>query len=298
MNASIPHVMPPHEHMPVPEHLRHALPPEPKRPLLVFEGAQRRRQLIVYAAIHVVLFGGLAYTAATNPLLVVFGLLLCYALENLMFVFGHVALHALFIEFKESEMMTIGHHSFVHHYRNIRAYHQSWLASRLSYFYCPQLGLLSSTTHGYLIMQLLTAGIITMFDWRAGLCALACMWAMRSLQSICHEYYHHNDRPSFYSLPTRLLLEGLEAIGILSTRRHLIHHRHHLRNLHQVSEWTDMWMPGAERVGRALWSRLLTLYIPGQQKMIDSIRWSFLRYAALNYGVIIVAFVTMAKLLD
>lgn len=292
MNASISAAGPRREHM------RSVLPPEPPRPLLVFEGARRRRQLLVYTVLHVVIFVGLAYTLATNPMLALVGLLLCYVLENLMFVFGHIALHCSFIEFKESEMMTIGHHSFVHHYRDIRAYHKSWLASRLSYFYCPHRGLRSMSTKGYLIAQLCSAGIIALFDWRAGLCALACMWSMRSLQSVCHEYYHHNDRTSFYWLPTRLMLEGLEAVGILSTRRHLLHHRHHLRNLDEVNEWTDMWLPGAERVGRTVWSWLLARHVPGERKMLEGIRQIYRGYAAMHYTAIIVSFIAMAKLLD
>lgn len=274
--------------------LRSALPPEPARPLLVFTGPQRTRQMLIYVALHTVIFGGLAYTLATNPALALFGLLLCYLLENLMFVFGHLALHVTFIEFPEASMMTLGHHSFVHHYRDIRAYHKSWLASRLSYFYCPKLGLRSMSTKGYLLAQLASAAIISVLDWRAGLCALACMWALRSLQSIVHEYYHHNDREKFYWRPTLVALRGLEAIGILSTKRHLRHHRHHLRNLDEVHEWTDMWLPGAERLGNAIWRRMLARHIPGEQRMIDAIRKLYTRYAVLHYALVVISFVAIA----
>jgi hypothetical protein len=280
-----------------PAYSRAALPPEPPRPLLVLTGAARRRHLLIYAAIHAVLFGGLLYGLVTAPALVLFGLALCYALENLMFVFGHIALHVTFIEFPEQSMMTLGHHSFVHHYRDIRAYHRSWLATRLSYFYCPQLGLRSMSTKGYLVAQLVAATIIAAFDLRAGVCALACMWAMRSLQSICHEYYHNDDREGFYWPPTRLLLAALEALGVLSTRRHLRHHRHHLRNLDAVHDWTDMWLPGAERLGGLVWRRMLARHVPGEQRMIAAIRRLFTGYAALHYAVVIVGFLAAAAVL-
>ncbi len=277
------------------EHLRAALPAEPPRPLLVFEGAERTRHLLVYAAIHIVIFGGLAYSLATNPALALIGVLLCYVLENVMFVFGHVALHVTFIEFPEGSMMTLGHHSFIHHYRDIRAYHRSWLATRLSYFYCPRLGLRSMSTRGYLVAQLCSAAAIAAFDWRAGLCALACMWSMRSLQSICHEYYHHDDREGFYWAPTLRLLRGLEAIGVLSTTRHRRHHRHHLHSLDKVHDWTDMWLPGAERLGRRLWREMLARHVPGEERMIDAIRGVFTAYAALHYAAIIAGFVAMVR---
>ena len=75
---------------PRPAYSRAALPPEPPRPLLVFAGAERRWNLLIYAALHVVIFGGLLFGLVTAPALVLFGLLLCYALENLMFVFEDI----------------------------------------------------------------------------------------------------------------------------------------------------------------------------------------------------------------
>ena len=257
------------QHAVRPSSLREPLPPEP-RPILLLEGQPRLRMLAAYAALHVFIFAGLVYTVSWSPELALGALLLCYVLENILFVLGHVGLHASFIETPEPQMTTITHHSFAHHYRDIRAYHKTWLSSRMSYFVCPRNGFNTLTSYIYLVAPVLSAAVISLVDWRVGLCALSSLWGAHALQAVCHEWYHHNDREGFYWWPTRLFLSGLERVGIMSTRKHLDHHRHHLHSLGDVHDWLDLYLPGGERLGDALWGWLLRKHVPGERNMIKA----------------------------
>ena len=135
-------------------------------------------------------------------------------------------------------------------------------------------------------MMLSSAAIIALVDWRVAVCALASLWGAHALQTVCHEWYHNNERETFYWKPTYLLLSGLERIGIMSTDQHIDHHRHHLHNLDEVHEWTDLYLPGSERMGGALWSWVIAKYVPGERKMIEAM----LRFSGIYYAVHFIAF--------
>ena len=96
--------------------------PRQRRPTLLLEGAQRKKMLAAYIAQHAFIFIGLAYTLSWSPLLCLGAVVLCYLLENVLFIIGHVGLHVSFIETPESQMTTVTHHSFYHHYRDTVSY--------------------------------------------------------------------------------------------------------------------------------------------------------------------------------
>ncbi|MCB9744377.1 MAG: hypothetical protein H6741_21995 [Alphaproteobacteria bacterium] len=273
-------------------------PPESPRPMLILQGRRRALALGLYGLITAVALGGLLYTALTAPALALGGLALCYVLENLMFVLGHLGLHAAFIELREGQMATLTHHAFLHHYRDIHAFHKSWLETRLSYFLCPIRGLRSPTTYGYLIAYLLTAGLVAAASgWAAGLAALSGLFSLRLLQSLCHEWYHQPDRVGYYWRPTRWLLSALERLGVLSTLRHRRHHRHHLKNLHEVHHWVDMSLPGADRLGDAIWRHVLREHRAGERRMMERYVRVFAAYSLGHYALIGLFFALGARAL-
>ena len=274
---------------------RDVLPPEERRALLIVEGSRRHALLAVYAALNVVIFGGLLYTMTWAPLLAVSCLLLCYYLENVTFVIAHVGLHGVFMEAPESRMTTVTLHAFIHHYRDVRAYRKAWLESRLAYFFCPRRPLGTITTHLYVTLPLVSAGLVALVDWRVGLCVLSCMWGAHALQSVCHEWYHNDkQREDFYWAPTYWLLSALERVGIMSTARHIDHHRHHLRNLDEVDNWLDLYIPGGEALGEALWAWLVPQHVPGETRMVDRMLLFCRVYYPLQFAAVTGLFALVA----
>jgi len=267
---------------------------DPSRPMLRLEGGRRRRMLVAYGLLNLVVFGGLVVSAATIPKVLLVGLVLAYVLENTMFVVAHVGLHCSFMETPEREMPTITHHSFLHHYRDIRTYSKSWLESRLGYFYCPRLGFRTITAHGTITAPLLVAGGLAWWDWRVGLCALSCTWGAHLLQTIAHEWYHNPDRGTFYWAPTRWLLGGLERVGLMSTARHNRHHGHHLRNLDAVHNWLDLYLPGGEWLGDTLFAAAKKRFVPGQRRMVRTIIAAYAVYTPIHFGVLVGGFLLAA----
>jgi hypothetical protein len=216
------------------------------------------------------------------------GLLLAYVFEQVGFVIAHVGLHSSFMETPEAEMPTVTHHAFIHHYRDIRAYHRSWLSSRLSCFFCPQRPLGTLTALGRTALPLvLAAGLAAATEWRAGATLLACLWANHLLQGVAHEWYHNDQRETFYTPPMRWFLSGLEAIGVMDGRRHRRHHAHHLHSLDAVQDWVDLSLPGAEWLGRTFWRRQLARYRAGERAMVPGIIKMYLVFLPLQFGTLL-----------
>lgn len=274
---------------------RALLPTEPDRGLLHLRGGQRLRMELVYVAIHLVVGGGLLAGLSWSPLAVLGGLVLAYIFEQLGFVLAHVGLHSSFMETPEAEMPTVTHHAFIHHYRDIRAYHRSWLASRLSYFFCPQRPFGTLTALGRTALPLVLAGGLALaVDWRAGATLLACLWANHLLQGVAHEWYHNDQRDTFYTPPMRWFLVGLEAVGVMDGKRHRRHHAHHLHSLDEVQDWVDLSLPGAEWLGRTLWRRQLRRYRAGERAMVPGIIGMYLVFLPLQFGTLLAFFAGMA----
>ncbi len=253
-------------------------------------GVERIFHMIFLYFIFIFAIVGTVYAATQSVLLVIFGLLVCYYLENMLFVFGHIGFHAAFIEYPEKKMSTLSHHSFIHHYRRIQVYHETWLETRISYFFCPKKYFRSPVTLGHIIPQCLTGLILFLINPILGIAALSFIWLMHLLQAICHEWYHNRDRENFYVKPLHYLMLFLEKIGIMSRKKHAEHHKHGLDNLHQVSLWLDMYIPGGEAVGNFIWKKTLAKYKKGEYNMTDFIRKIFYVYIFLNHLILIAMF--------
>jgi hypothetical protein len=97
-------------------------------------GVKRIAFLALYGFIVSSSLGGMVYTFYVNPLFGLMILPVSYVFNNLLFLANHSRLHASFIELPEEKMSVICHHAFIHHYRNTRVFHETWLETRMSYF--------------------------------------------------------------------------------------------------------------------------------------------------------------------
>ena len=90
-------------------------------------GVRRTVCLAVYVSIVCAAFSGALYSLYVDPVFVLAVLPVCYAINNVTFLTVHCKLHASFIDLREEEMGVICHNSFIHHYRNIKVYHEKWV---------------------------------------------------------------------------------------------------------------------------------------------------------------------------
>jgi len=237
---------------------------------------------------------GSAYTAYKSLPLFIFGLALCYFLENIMFMLGHIAFHADFIEIPEKNMGILVHHSFIHHYRNTRVYHERWLETRLSYIFDPVDHFKSFTTWTNFISEVGVAIILYCIDPLLGISALSFMWITRLLQSVCHEWYHNNKRETFYTKPIYYLMVFFEKIGLMSTKNHKRHHQHNLKSLNKASVWLDLYMPFGstlEKIGDLIWEKALLRYQPQKLNMVKYVLGITLICFIIQYVIILFGFI-------
>jgi hypothetical protein len=192
----------------------------------------------------------------------------CYVTNNVMFLTGHSRLHASFIELPEREMSVICHHSFIHHYRNPRVYHETWLETRMSYFLDTRT-LFDPVFRGMAVVIPLTAAVLYQIDPLLGIAYFSTQYAAELLQSTIHEWYHNpvRNRKTFYTSPVYWAFTFLEKTGLASTKHHMAHHRHQLDDLENVEVWMDLRVPFLETLGSRLWTAALARYVPGQRNM-------------------------------
>ena len=255
-----------------------------------------KRVLFIFILYSILIFSlvGAAYTAYKSLPLFIFGLALCYFLENIMFVLGHIAFHADFIEIPEKTMGILVHNAFIHHYRNIRVFHEKWLETRLSYFFDPIDFLKSFTTWTNLISEVLVSIILFQIDPLLGISALSFMWITRLLQSVCHEWYHNNEKETFYTKPMYYLMMFFEKIGLMSTKNHKKHHQHNIKSLNRASVWLDLYMPFGsflEKIGDFIWKKALLRYKPRKLNMVKYVLYITLICFIIQYLIIIFGFV-------
>ena len=98
---------------------------------VLLSGFKRIVFLVLYVVIVSSSIGGLIYTFYVSPLFGLIVLPICYVFNNLLFLNTHSRLHASFIELREAEMNVLCHHAFIHHYRNISVFHETWLETRV-----------------------------------------------------------------------------------------------------------------------------------------------------------------------
>jgi hypothetical protein len=257
---------------------------------LTLRGGRRAVYLAFYASVVAVAIGGTAYTLWVSPVIGLFGLSIFYVFNNVAFVMSHLRFHAAFIELPESRMDVLIHHSFIHHYRDSGVYHKTWLESRVSYFMDPKLGVFDHAFIGMGPLTFLTVWFLWRFSPVLGISFIAMGWGAQLLQSAIHEWYHNppRNRRAFYNPVVYGLFTVLEAIGIASTRKHGLHHRHQLKNLNEVVRWLDLSVPLLERLPELVWKKALTKYVPGEERMSAFVKKvAFASYTAIHVTLVL-----------
>ncbi len=237
-------------------------------------GTRRKVFLAFYGAIVVSAITGLAYTFYFNPLFGLTALVVGYCFDNLAFTCGHVGFHAEFIDSSEGKMKTLSHHAFIHHYRNIRVFHETWLETRMSYFVDPRTVVTAKSCVKFLAIALVFFPVIYFVHPVLGIAIYSAQAVPLLLQSTVHEWYHNppNNRASFYSPPVYWFFTLLEKLSIASTRDHMVHHRHGLNDLDHVHKWLDLRLPFGELMPSLLWRKALSVYEPGESRMTEFAR--------------------------
>ncbi|MBA2648171.1 MAG: hypothetical protein H0U75_01005 [Legionella sp.] len=247
----------------------HILEDKPMPPF-VLEGFNRKIYLFVYLLVVAFAILGCSYSIYLNPKFAIIGLFFCYMADNFLFAIFHLRLHGLFIELPEHKMNVFEHHSFIHHYRNIKVYHEHWLETRIAYFIDPR----AITTNRLMFLykihfNILTSVLLGILNPIIGITYFSGILATNLLQSTIHEWYHNpiKNRKNFYNPILFIFLSGLEKIKIASSKRHLRHHKHNLSNLDKAESWMDLYTPAGEWLANKLWKRILTKYVPGEYNM-------------------------------
>jgi hypothetical protein len=122
---------------------------------------------------------------------------------------------------------------------------------------------------GFVVLTPLTSAILYGIDPVLGIAFLSSQYLAELLQSTVHEWYHNpvRHRKAFYSFPVYWLFTFLERIGLASTKRHNVHHRHQVPTLDKVEGWLDLYVPLAEVLGSRFWNKALERYVPGNTYM-------------------------------
>jgi hypothetical protein len=247
---------------------RESIPGDREIEPLRLTGAPRAAFLALHVGLTAFILGGLAYVLYLEPLFGLTALVLGYFFENRGFVRGHLQFHAAFIEMPEEKMPTLIHHSLIHHYKNVRIFHETWLETRVSYFVEPRslFASLAKISVGFALVAAFCYVVDPVLG--IGMFAARAFWLL--VQSIIHEWYHNpvKNRKSFYTVPVYWFLTALEKAGLASTRGHARHHRHTLDDLDHVDRWLDLAAP-FERIGERKWAAALELYEPGKTNMSD-----------------------------
>jgi hypothetical protein len=235
-------------------------------------GFKRIVFLAFYALIVASSIGGMIYTFYISPWFALAILPGCYVFNNLLFLVNHSRLHASFIELPEEDMSVICHHSFIHHYRNICVYHETWLETRMSYFMDART-VFDRAFRGFVLGIPMISLLLYRIDPVLGIGFFSSQYLAELLQSTIHEWYHNpiRNRKTFYSFPVYWICTLMEKTELASTKRHLDHHRHQLPSLEKVETWLDLYVPFGEIPVSRYWKKALAKYVPGQTCMTDYI---------------------------
>jgi hypothetical protein len=231
---------------------------------------------IVFLALYVLIvsssIGGMLYTVYANPWFALMILPVSYFFNNLLFLVTHSRLHASFIELPEEKMSVICHHSFIHHYRNICVYHETWLETRMSYFMDARV-IFDPVFRGWVVGIPVISVLLYRIHPVLGIGFFSSQYLAELLQSTIHEWYHNpvRNRKTFYSFPVYWTCALMEKIGLASTKRHLDHHRHQLHSLENVEVWLDLYVPFGEIPVSRYWKKALSKYVPGETRITEYI---------------------------
>jgi len=269
------------------EYSRDRIPNDQEMPPYTLTGFKRIVFLVLYAFIVSSSIGGLLYTFYVNPLFGLMILPVCYVFNNLLFLVNHSRLHASFIELPEAEMSVICHHAFIHHYRNTRVFHETWLETRMSYFMDAR-DVFDRASRGFLVVIPVLSVLLYQINPLLGIGFFSSQYLAELLQSTVHEWYHNpvRNRKTFYTFPMYWTFVFLEKIGIASTSYHMKHHRHQLPTLDEVEVWLDLYVPFGEIPVSRYWKKALSRYVPGQRRITEYISRVGLFYAYLLFFLI------------
>ena len=182
------------------------------------------------------------FSAITNVAALVVG----YFLSQLMFQFGHMTTHAHYIEDTFSVWEPGILIAYLHHYSDPAEIYKNWLIHRLNF-----------------LMQTRGSSVAFLFAWIVPvalfgtlLAPLYCWYLFWfALIEPAHEWYHVPvaDRRRRFSLPTFYFFRVLESCGILNTRHHIGHHKHHEARKEEVTKFSDLYFPLADQAFDILW---------------------------------------------
>lgn len=265
-------------------------------------GNKRKVFFAIYCTIVLTAVAGLAYSFQFNPWFALTALALGYYFENIAFACGHVGFHAEFIETPEPQMKTLWHHAFIHHYRNVHVFHETWLETRISYFIDPRASFTVKSGLKFLAIGLIFFPLAYFVDPALAVTIYAAQAIPALMQSTVHEWYHNPpaNRKAFYGFATYWFYTTLERLGLASTKGHAIHHRHGLNNLNQVDRWLDLYIPFGESLGTYVWRTALSLYEPGKSHMTQFTRRGlpfkvFVGSHVATTALIVVAYYSIAR---
>jgi hypothetical protein len=122
-------------------------------------------------------------------------------------------------------------------------------------------------------------------------CALIChafMLFWVNTNAMAHEWFHCSNQATkrkhfwFFS---RWWMAFLEAITIISTPQHKLHHVHRIKDMNTVVEWVDMkGLNYFEKYGREMWDHYVSTYfVPEQRNMMAAHDWQSAR--SLYFGL-------------
>lgn len=169
------------------------------------------------------------YSLVHYPLLTIIFFFISYVSYHISFMIYHSSLHAQFIEIDHKKLLPGPFIAFVHHYVNPKLL-CCW-EHRVSY----QSFIILITLFPIFSLCFLFAGKVMI-----PFVATFLLWHLSS--SPVHEWYHTppKARKDYFNHFEYAILSFLEKLNLISTRKHINHHRHQLKNKHEVIEFDDM----------------------------------------------------------
>ena len=238
------------------------------------------------------------YVLIQEPALFLCTAVLSFVQGQILFLLVHFWVHTSFLEYREDSMACIAHYAFVHHYRDPQILYRNWLAHRLMYFFYPDNFTKGSATY-YTLFFCVVAGGLSIYKPILGLAYIVGHFWMQFSQGIVHEWYHvpRKKRKSHYIFLSYWLLSFFEKIRLISTKNHLLHHRHGVNTLDKVQGWTDLYLPFGDALGDLLWKRAISRYERGKKNASTFGYYASASIGALTVSVVLAGFILAGHLL-
>ena len=181
-----------------------------------------------YALYVAAVIGLTLYSLVFYPLLTMAFFFLSYILYQLSFMVYHSSLHAQFIELDHRQLLTGPFIAFVHHYVNPRLLccweHRNTYQSFVVLITLSPIFALCFLLSGKVMIPY----VVTFLIWHLS-------------ASPVHEWYHMppKNRRDYFNRFEYAILNFFENINLISTKRHVNHHRHQINNKQDVIEFDD-----------------------------------------------------------